>query len=62
LARHLERQVGRVVHGLVEKPGLARATDFTELRIHDTCETGSIAALRVTGHDGRVAFAAPLSA
>ena len=30
--RHLvDRQVGRTVQGLVERPGLARAEDFTEI-------------------------------
>ena len=31
LARHLERQVGRTLAGLVERPGVARAEDFTEI-------------------------------
>ena len=29
--RHLDRQVGRTLAGLVEKPGVARAEDFTEI-------------------------------
>ncbi|MDB5460380.1 MAG: tRNA ((6)-L-threonylcarbamoyladenosine(37)-C(2))-methylthiotransferase MtaB [Caulobacteraceae bacterium] len=57
LARHLRGQVGRRVHGLVERPGLARAEDFTELSFEGLAEPGSIVALTVTGHDGRKATA-----
>jgi threonylcarbamoyladenosine tRNA methylthiotransferase MtaB len=58
LARHLQRQVGRTIMGLVERPdlgegGLARAEDFTEIAFTGPAEIGSIVALHVTGHDGR---------
>ena len=53
LARHLDRQVGRVLQGLVEKPGVARAEDFTEIAFTGEAVVGGVAALRVTGHDGR---------
>ncbi len=53
LARHLERQVGRTLMGLVERPGVARAEDFTEIAFDGAAEVGSVAALVVTGHDGR---------
>ena len=62
LERHLQRQVGRVVHGLVEKPGLARAEDFTEVVFDGGAELASVAPLRVTGHDGRRARAQLMSA
>ncbi len=62
LVRHLDRQVGRVVRGLVERPGLARAEDFTEVRFEGPAEPGTLVALRVAGHDGRAALAAPLPA
>jgi threonylcarbamoyladenosine tRNA methylthiotransferase MtaB len=52
LGRHLERQVGRTVSGLVERPGLARAEDFTEVAFEGEAEVGSIICLRITGHDG----------
>ena len=52
LVRHLDRQIGRVVHGLVEKPGLARAEDFTEVAFEGHAEPGTILPLRVAGHDG----------
>jgi threonylcarbamoyladenosine tRNA methylthiotransferase MtaB len=52
LARHLQRQVGRTLNGLVERPGLARAEDFTEIAFTGDAEVGGVTPLRVTGHDG----------
>ncbi|MDB5492964.1 MAG: 2-methylthioadenine synthetase, partial [Phenylobacterium sp.] len=52
LGRHLQRQVGRRLAGLVERPGLARAEDFTELGFTGEARPGEIVALTVTGHDG----------
>jgi threonylcarbamoyladenosine tRNA methylthiotransferase MtaB len=57
LARHLERQVGRVLPVLVEREGLARAPDFTEIAFDGAAEPGAIVPMRVTGHDERRAFA-----
>jgi threonylcarbamoyladenosine tRNA methylthiotransferase MtaB len=57
LGRHLARQVGRTVSGLVERPGLARAEDFTEVAFEGEARPGEIVALRVTGHDGVRALA-----
>ncbi len=57
LARHLAARVGRRVHGLVERPGLARAEDFTEIAFSGVAEPGSIMAMDVIGHDGRQAHA-----
>jgi len=57
LARHLQRQAGRTVMGLVERPGLARAEDFTEVAFEGEAEVGSIAPLTVSGDDGRRALA-----
>jgi threonylcarbamoyladenosine tRNA methylthiotransferase MtaB len=57
LARHLERQVGRTLSGLVERPGLARAADFTEIVFEGAGEPGEIVALTATGHDGHRALA-----
>ena len=53
LARHLDRQVGRTVSALVEREGLARAEDFTEVSIDGAAEAGSIVLLKITGHDGK---------
>jgi len=56
LRRHLEARVGRTVHGLVEREGLARAEDFTEVAFEALAQPGQIVALSVTGHDGRKAL------
>jgi threonylcarbamoyladenosine tRNA methylthiotransferase MtaB len=53
LARHLDRQVGRTLMGLVERDGVARAEDFTEIAFAGEATIGEIAALNVAGHDGR---------
>jgi threonylcarbamoyladenosine tRNA methylthiotransferase MtaB len=53
LARHLQRQVGRTLMGLVERNGVARAEDFTEIAFDGEAGAGTIAALMATGHDGR---------
>ncbi len=52
LVRHLERQVGRTVTGLVERDGVARAEDFTEIAFTGEAAVGSIVAMRITGHAG----------
>ena len=52
LARHLLRQVGRKVTGLVERHGVARAEDFTEIAFSGEAEIGKIAAMTVTGVEG----------
>jgi len=56
LIRHLEAQVGRTVAALVEKEGVARAPDFTEIRLDGPAAVGEIVAIRLTGHDGRHAL------
>jgi len=53
LGRHLDRQVGRRITALVERPGFARAEDFTELAFDGQAAAGALVAGRVTGHDGR---------
>lgn len=53
LARHLDRQVGRTLSGLVERAGVARAEDFTEIAFVGEAAVGHVAAMRVTGHDGK---------
>ncbi|MDP3176229.1 MAG: tRNA (N(6)-L-threonylcarbamoyladenosine(37)-C(2))-methylthiotransferase MtaB [Phenylobacterium sp.] len=60
LARHLDRQTGRTLDALVERPGVARAADFTELAFTGAAPAGEIVAMRVTGHDGRRAMAEAL--
>ena len=53
LVRHLDRQVGRTLDVLVEREGLARAADFTEVAFEGPAEAGSILPMRVSGHDGK---------
>ncbi len=60
LRRHLARQVGRVLNGLVEKPGVARADDFTEITFAGEAPVGEIAPMRVTGVSGGTVTAALL--
>ena len=57
LARHLQRQVGRVVTGLVERDGVARAEDFTEIVFTGAAAVGSIVPMRITGFEGAKALA-----
>jgi threonylcarbamoyladenosine tRNA methylthiotransferase MtaB len=57
LGRHLDAQVGRTVRALVEREGVARAEDFTELAFAGHAQTGRVAAFRIESHDGRRAAA-----
>ncbi len=52
LGRHLGAQVGRTVQGLVERPGLARAADYTEIEFDGVATAGSIVPLTVRAHNG----------
>jgi len=52
LTRHLGRQVGRTLSGLVEREGVARAEDFTEIAFTGQAPVGGVTPMRVTGHDG----------
>ena len=63
LTRHLERQTGRTLSCVVEKPGFARAADFTEVVFDGEAPVGGISNILISGHDGRhvtghIAFAA----
>ena len=60
LQRHLARQAGRRLHGLVERPGVARAEDFTEIAFDGEAAAGAIVELEVSGHDGKRLLARPL--
>jgi threonylcarbamoyladenosine tRNA methylthiotransferase MtaB len=59
LVRHLARQTGRTLAALVERPGVARAEDFTEIAFAGDGAPGEIVGLTVTGHDGRRMLAKP---
>ena len=69
LHRHLDRQVGRTLSCIVEKPGFARAADFTEVVFagHSSLEglaplegragvPGQLADIAVHGHDNKHAL------
>jgi len=53
LIRHLAAQTGKVLSGLVERPGIARADDFSEIRFEGEAELGQIVPMRITGHDDK---------
>ena len=53
LARHLDRQIGRQVRCIVEKPGVARAEDFTEVMFAGEAAAGTILEGTIASHDGR---------
>jgi threonylcarbamoyladenosine tRNA methylthiotransferase MtaB len=53
LVRHLDRQIGRTVRCIVEKPGVARAEDFTEVDFAGEAAAGAILDGTVVSHDGR---------
>jgi threonylcarbamoyladenosine tRNA methylthiotransferase MtaB len=53
LVRHLNRFVGQTSMALIEKPGVARAPDFTEIAFAGEGPIGGIAPIRITGHDGK---------
>jgi threonylcarbamoyladenosine tRNA methylthiotransferase MtaB len=62
LKRHLDRQVGRTLEVLVEREGLGRAADFTEVAFDGEAAMGAIVPMVVRGRDDRRALAAPLQA
>ena len=56
LTRHLNRQTGRTLSCVVEKPGFARAADFTEVLFEGHAVPGQLADIAITGHDGKHAI------
>ena len=53
LLRHLDAQVGRTVRALIERPGLARAEDFTEVAFEGEGTPGEVIERKISGHDGK---------
>ena len=51
--RHLGTQIGRELRVLVEKPGLGRTEDFTEVHLAHAYPVGHIVRARANRHDGR---------
>ena len=58
LVRHLDRQIGRTVSAIVERPNRARAEDFTEVSFTGEADAGAIIRLRITSHDSQRASGA----
>ena len=58
LGRHLAARVGSTASVLVEKSGIGRAEDFTEVVVPLDFPAGEIVSLTFTGSDGRRALAA----
>jgi threonylcarbamoyladenosine tRNA methylthiotransferase MtaB len=52
LRRHLDRQIGRTIIGLVERAGRARAPDFTEVVFAGEAPAGALVPVTISGHDG----------
>jgi threonylcarbamoyladenosine tRNA methylthiotransferase MtaB len=52
LQRHLQSRIGREVDALVEREGLARAGDFTEIAFAGDLPSGTHARFRITGTEG----------
>jgi threonylcarbamoyladenosine tRNA methylthiotransferase MtaB len=59
--RHLGTQIGRELAVLIEKPGLGRAEDFTEVRLAEGVPAGHIVHVRAAKHDGRRLWAEGVS-
>jgi threonylcarbamoyladenosine tRNA methylthiotransferase MtaB len=59
LSRHLDRQIGRALSAIVEKAGLARGEDFTDIAWSGDAASGAMIWLEITGHDGRRAIGRP---
>jgi threonylcarbamoyladenosine tRNA methylthiotransferase MtaB len=53
LTRHLTARTGRTLTVLAEAGRIGRAPDFTEVRLPAETAPGTLATLRITGHDGR---------
>ncbi len=53
LRRHLDRRVGSPVRALVERPGLARAEDFTQVAFEGHAAAGRLITGRLASHDCR---------
>lgn len=60
LTRHLDRRVGHAASVLVEREGLARAADFTEVVVSPDLAPGSLRDVRLSRHDGERAYAVGL--
>ncbi|MBI1263286.1 MAG: tRNA (N(6)-L-threonylcarbamoyladenosine(37)-C(2))-methylthiotransferase MtaB [Alphaproteobacteria bacterium] len=62
LNRHLDRHQSGELEVLMERGGLARAGDFTPVRIDAPARPGALVRAAVTGHDGQALTATALEA
>ncbi|EGF92260.1 RNA modification enzyme, MiaB family protein [Asticcacaulis biprosthecium C19] len=53
LRGHLARHAGRTLSCVIEKPGFARAADFTEVVFTGDATVGGISDIAITSHDGK---------
>jgi threonylcarbamoyladenosine tRNA methylthiotransferase MtaB len=58
LAAHLDARVGRPIEVLTERGGMARAADFTPMRLHSDLPPGRLLTLAAASHDGQKLIAA----
>ncbi|MGB7368519.1 MAG: tRNA (N(6)-L-threonylcarbamoyladenosine(37)-C(2))-methylthiotransferase MtaB, partial [Methylovirgula sp.] len=58
LSRHLSAQVGKTLTLLTEQGGMARAEDFTRVRVGDV-PAGRLMAAEIVGHDGKMLVGRP---
>lgn len=56
--KHLDRQIGRELSAVVERPRMARAEDFTGIALASDRIAGSLDSFRIEGHDGARLIAA----
>ena len=61
LKRHLDAQIGKSLTLLTERGGIARAEDFTKVRVGDM-PAGRLTPVEITGHDGKTLSAQSLVA
>ena len=61
LADHLDRQIGRDLEILAERGGIGRARDFSAVRTGGHFAPGTLATVRIAGHDGEKLIAAGAS-
>jgi threonylcarbamoyladenosine tRNA methylthiotransferase MtaB len=53
LCAHLSASVGRPLEVLTERGGMARAADFTPMRLRAEPPPGELLVLAASGHDGQ---------
>jgi threonylcarbamoyladenosine tRNA methylthiotransferase MtaB len=57
---HLQTQIGKTLHVLTERGGIARAEDFTALTLESDIPHGQLLNVRVTKMQDETLFASPI--